>query len=214
MLLGSVLAVQYGSAGWWYLLVGLARHIYVAAIWVRHRLGLPVIEKPNRLSRPLAGLQMGVSTALLAPALLPPYTILISTLVMTIFLGNFLMDWLSIGRRQAFVLQTSHYLFRFMPIVLRVVVFVLVAAQVIATTNNYFTLVITAFLLFGAGTRVVALVLLIQIGIVVQGDSLEVIQLITVICSLGLVYLGSGSFYLWAPENALLRRRLGEQHAK
>jgi hypothetical protein len=124
------------------------------------------------------------------------------------------MDWLSIGRRQAFVLQTSHYLFRFMPIVLRVVVFVLVAAQVIATTNNYFTLVITAFLLFGAGTRVVALVLLIQIGIVVQGDSLEVIQLIAVICSLGLVYLGSGSFYLWAPENALLRRRLGEQHAK
>jgi hypothetical protein len=214
MLLGSVLAVQFGTAAWWYLLVGIARHIYVAAIRLRQRLGLPVFEKPNRFSRPLAGLQMGVSTALLAPTLYAPYTILISTLVMAIFLSNFLMDWLTIGTRKPFVLNTSHDLIRLLPLGLRIAIFILAASQAVAGATFTLALVVAAFLLLGVGTRASALVLLIQIGLAVGSSGMDLVELVTVICSLGLVYLGPGSLFLWAPENILVRRRLGEQRVK
>lgn len=215
MLVGSLMAVLMGKVGWWYLLVGLVRYLYVIGIWLRLRLALPVIEKANPRSRPLAGLQMGIATALLAPALHPPYTVLISTLVMIPFLANFLYDWLMIERRRVvkgnFLPDWTSTLLR---VVLRLLLVALLAYHFVTTENSVsaaaIELLVMTGLFIGAGVRVLCLVLLIEIGLVLQDLPLQIIDLLISTISLALVYLGSGSWSLWEPETFILRRRLGE----
>jgi CDP-diacylglycerol--glycerol-3-phosphate 3-phosphatidyltransferase len=215
MLLGSVLAVQYGAAGWWYLLIGLARYLYLAGLWVRRRLGLPVIEKANPLSRPLAGLQMGVSTALLAPVLSPPYTVLISSLTMAVFLGNFFYDWLVIGKRDHLTFAIPQTASRLFPLASRGIVVALIAYRIISgrasDSDLYVEIFIATVLSLGAGTRVVALALLVHLGLLLQSNLPQATEIMLVIFSLGSVYLGAGSQLVWSPENTLIRKRLGER---
>lgn len=219
MLVGGYLAVQYGTAGWWYLLVGLARYLFVAGVWLRQRLELPVIEKPNPLSRPLAGLQMGVSTALLAPALHPPYTILISTLVMVPFLGNFLYDWLVIGRkRSSSQLILPAWISQSLPLFVRGLVAAILVTRIVSGEVIGISLYVEVFLaiglVLGGGVRVLSLVLLVHLGLSLRGERPGVIDLVLSISSLTLVYLGAGYFSLWSPENSIIRRRLGDRSAK
>jgi CDP-diacylglycerol--glycerol-3-phosphate 3-phosphatidyltransferase len=60
ILVASVMLVQYGQVAAWYLLVGLARYLFMAGIWLREKMGLPVYElSSNSTRRPFAGAQMG-----------------------------------------------------------------------------------------------------------------------------------------------------------
>ena len=217
MLMGSLMAVLIGTAGWWYLLVGLARYLYVFGIWVRKRSSLPVVEKPNPRGRPLAGLQMGVTVALLAPTLHPPFTIWISTLVMIPFLINFLYDWLVIGRKRAKQVVFPDWVKKSLPLILRAVLVALLAYRLVSTETIGASLAIGVLiiigLLLGAGVRVLCLMLLIQIGLVLQTQQPQPMDLFISLCSLALVYLGPGALSAWQPENPILRKRLGE-HGK
>jgi CDP-diacylglycerol--glycerol-3-phosphate 3-phosphatidyltransferase len=216
MLVGSLMAVLIGTAGWWYLLVGSARYLFVFGIWARRKLRLPVIEKPNPLARPLAGLQMGVSTALLAPVLYPPFTILISSLVMLPFLSNFLYDWLDIGRKKA-TRQTTFpdVVAKWIPLALRFIVFFLVANRVLlsgsTSINKYLEIFLAAGIFLGISVRVLTLLLLIQIGLTQQTHPIGSFELLLSSCGLMLVYFGPGMFSTWMPEASILRRRLGEK---
>ena len=68
VLVASVLAVQYGQAPAWYLLVGAARYLFLAGEWLRRRLGRPIYPIPPSLNRRVfAGLQMGFLAAVLLP---------------------------------------------------------------------------------------------------------------------------------------------------
>ena len=218
MLVGSLLAVLAGAAGWWYLLVGMARYFYVFGIWLRKRLRLPVIEKANQRGRPLAGLQMGVSTAMLAPALHPPYTIWISTLVMVPFLANFIYDWLVIGRKRAKQVLFPEWVTKLLPLILRAALVPLPAFRLFSIEASGVSLAIEVLimigLLLGAGVRVLCLILLIQIGLVLQKQLPQTLDLIVSLFSLTLVYLGPGAYSLWQPETSILRRRLGESRGK
>ena len=218
MLLGSLLAIQYGSAGWWYLLVGAARYLYVAGLRLRRRQGLPVIEKPNPLSRPLAGLQMGVGTALLAPVLFPPYTILVSTLTMVAFIGNFLHDWLIIGKENNPKQLVLPSVSKLLPLFLRGIIVALLAYRIssgaIGAPSLFVEFFFATALILGAGTRILSLALLIHLGLVLHRQPPQMVELALSFCSLAIVYLGAGSLFLWAPENSILQRRLGEQRAK
>jgi phosphatidylglycerophosphate synthase len=216
MLVGGVLAVLAGTAGWWYLLVGLARYIYVAAVWVRRRIGLPITEHPNPNSRPLAGLQMGITTALLAPTLHPPFTILISTLTMVPFLANFTYDWLvAIGKAPAVQRPMLPDPVRgAVGLVLRVIVVSLLVFRVATGAGHepiYVELLIGAGLLLGAGARVLALVLLAWLGLALGSQAPGTVVVAIMLASLALVYTGAGWLALWAPEDAVIRKRLGEE---
>jgi len=224
MLVGCLLAVQYGSAGWWYVSVGLARYLFVAGMWNRKRLGLAAIEKPNPLSRPLAGLQMGVGTALLAPVLHPPYTILISTLVMIPFMGNFFYDWLVVSgskqghpytRKQSKPSLFSPSIKKGLPLLFRGLVVVLLAYRVlsgeITGTSLYIEIFLAAGLALGAGVRLLSLLLLIHVGLELRGQPPPGNELLLSLCGLAIVYLGPGLLSLWTPENSLIHRRLGEK---
>lgn len=98
VLLASALAVQYGQVPAWYLLVGLARYLFLAGIWLLGRLGRPVYDLPPSANRRrLAGLQMAFLGASLTTLFAPPHTILAAYLFGLLFLAGFVRDWLAVS---------------------------------------------------------------------------------------------------------------------
>ncbi len=98
LLIASLLLVQYGQVPIWYLLVGMARYLFVGGIWLRNRLNKPVYplaENPAR--RPFAGAQMGFAAVVLFPVFSPPGTFLAVVLFAVPFLTGFLLDWFSVS---------------------------------------------------------------------------------------------------------------------
>lgn len=98
VLIGCLLLVQYGQVPAWYLLVGLARYLFLFGIWLRRQLGKPVHElTPNPTRRPFAGLQMGFIAVVLFPVFSPPGTYLVAVLFATPFMVGFGLDWMSVS---------------------------------------------------------------------------------------------------------------------
>ena len=98
MLIASFLLVQYGQVPFWYLLVGLARYLFIGGIWLRTRLRKPVYPlAENSARRPFAGAQMGFAAVVLFPVFSPPGTILAAALFAVPFLTGFLLDWFSVS---------------------------------------------------------------------------------------------------------------------
>lgn len=95
ILLALALAIQYRRLPPAFLVVGLARYLFAAALAVRRRAGLPVVElPPSYLRRRLAGFQMGVLAVLLWPIAAPPATTLGQALIGAPLLAGFVRDWL------------------------------------------------------------------------------------------------------------------------
>lgn len=100
MLIVSVLAVWYGQLPGWYLLLGLARYLFVAGIWLRRRRGLPVKALPPSAHRRLfAGFQMGFMSAVLWPILPPAGATIAGTLFALPTALGFGRDWLVVSGR-------------------------------------------------------------------------------------------------------------------
>ncbi|OGO63127.1 MAG: hypothetical protein A2Z45_02285 [Chloroflexi bacterium RBG_19FT_COMBO_55_16] len=98
VLIASVLVVQYGQVPAWYLLVGLARYLFLAGTWLRRRLGKPVYELASSSTRrPFAGAQMGLIAVVMWPIFSPPGTSLAATLFALPFLIGFTRDWLTVS---------------------------------------------------------------------------------------------------------------------
>lgn len=98
VLVAALLAVSYGQVPAWYLLVGLARILFVAGIWLRQRLGKPVYDlAPSASRRPVAGVQMGFLAVMLWPLFSPPGTHLAASLFALPFLTGFVRDWLGVS---------------------------------------------------------------------------------------------------------------------
>ena len=98
VLVAALLAVSYGQVPAWYLLVGLARILFVAGIWLRRRLGKPVYElAPSASRRAVAGAQMGFLAVVLWPLFSPPGTHLAASLFAVPFLLGFARDWLAVS---------------------------------------------------------------------------------------------------------------------
>jgi CDP-diacylglycerol--glycerol-3-phosphate 3-phosphatidyltransferase len=106
MLIASMLLVQYGQVPAWYLLVGLARYLFVAGIWLRRKMGKPVFDLTiNSTRRPFAGAQMGFVAVVLYPLFSPPGTTLAAALFAVPFLVGFTIDWLEVNG-----MKPSHFL--------------------------------------------------------------------------------------------------------
>lgn len=68
LLIVTLLAVSFGQLPWWYLLLGLARYLFVFGLWWRNRRGLPVYDIHHSAHRRVfAGFQMGFMTVVLWP---------------------------------------------------------------------------------------------------------------------------------------------------
>ncbi len=98
ILIASILLVQYGQVPAWFLLVGLARYLFIGGIWLRRRLGKPVLPlAKNSARRPFAGAQMGFVAVVLFPVFSPPGTFLAAALFAIPFLIGFTLDWFTVS---------------------------------------------------------------------------------------------------------------------
>lgn len=100
LLVAVGLAVWYGQLPAWYLLVGLARYLFVFGLWRRRRQGQPVYDlPPSRNRRMLAGFQMGFVSVVLWPLFSPPETTLAGVIFGSSILASFGRDWLVVSGR-------------------------------------------------------------------------------------------------------------------
>jgi CDP-diacylglycerol--glycerol-3-phosphate 3-phosphatidyltransferase len=110
LLIASFLLVWYGQVPIWYLLVGLARYLFLIGIWLRKLTSRPVFPlAENSARRPFAGAQMGFAAVMLFPVFSPPGTNLAATLFALPFLTGFLFDWFTVsGYTSSFLAKQDH----------------------------------------------------------------------------------------------------------
>ncbi|MBN1218875.1 MAG: CDP-alcohol phosphatidyltransferase family protein [Anaerolineae bacterium] len=95
ILVSTMLAVHYHQLPWWYIILGLARYLFVLGSWWRQWRGKPVFPLPFSITRRLlAGFQMGFTTVMFWPIVYPPGTTLAGIVFAVPFLTGFTRDWL------------------------------------------------------------------------------------------------------------------------
>lgn len=98
LFLVTLLAFQYGTVPIWYLLVGIARYLFIIGINFRKARNKTIYNlEPSVFRRGMAGLQIGFVTVMIFPVVSPPATTFAATLFMIPFLGGFIYDWLSVS---------------------------------------------------------------------------------------------------------------------
>jgi len=227
MLGASLLAVSYGQAPWWYLLVGLARTLYLGGIWIRERLGAPIYELPPSITRRgLAGLQMGFLAAILWPVFSPPGTHIAAALFGLPFLLGFASDFLIAsgviraqgGKRS----QSRQTLTRWLPFGLRLAVLALLLPPLLEAYRVFSSLdsslvvltilsaLVVVLLSLGIASRSAAILGLCLLGFQQVLASLTGAQIALIFVYFTILFLGGGALALWSPEETLIQRRAGE----
>lgn len=242
VLVASLLAIQYGQVPLWYLLVALARYLFLAGIWLRRRLGLAVHElQPSVRRRAFAGVQMGFLFFILMPVFSPPGTYLAAAIFALPFLVGFGIDWLAVcgihigsnplqARLKAFSMSR-------LPIILRLMAILLILAELsrflsvnsgrlsdqpalglFYTQASILLLIgmqslVLIFLALGMSGRVVAILGLCLLGFQQVLASLTPAQIALAILYTSILYLGTGALSLWKPEDRLIFSRIGERRS-
>ncbi len=93
-----LLAISFGQLPWWYLLLGLARYLFLFGLWLRRRLGRPIHDlPPSAHRRVFAGFQMGFLSVVLWPILPRPMAVIAGTIFAAATGLGFLRDWLVVS---------------------------------------------------------------------------------------------------------------------
>lgn len=240
VLTATMLVVRYGQAPAWFLLVGLARYIFLGGTWLRRRLGKPVYELPPSASRRFfAGLQMCLTFFLLWPVFTPPGTAFAAALFSLPFLAGFARDWLVVSgalRPRQVVSDGLHrFITRWLPVGLRALAVGLwlspwmpdfsshLNSDNAATLSGWIVperwvavlalaefgvILLLALGLLGRGAAAAGLLLL---GLEQAFASLTPAQYLLAAIYVALLYLGTGAYSLWKPEDRLVYYRAGER---
>jgi CDP-diacylglycerol--glycerol-3-phosphate 3-phosphatidyltransferase len=228
--LGAVLlVVQYGQVPAWYLLVGLARYLFLAGLWSRRRQGKMIYELPPSISRRMfAGLQMGFLAVILWPLFSPPGTHIAAAFFGTPLLAGFLLDWLSVCGVNPFghsrlTQKASTLLLLWIPLALRFVILAIGLPLLLERYRSPAALahemlllavletIVGVMLVLGAAGRVAAIMALVLLGVNQMYASLTSEQILLAFAYTAILFIGSGALSLWTPENRLIYRRAGER---
>ncbi len=227
----ALLAIQYGQLPYWYLLVAFARYIYLFGLWLWRRAGFEVHELPPSVSRRLfAGLQMGFLTVMLLPLFSPPGTHIAALLFALPFLVGFTRDWLY----AAGILRTSErpdseiisILNQWASLSIRLAVsttIVLLISQSIGNLSNLSSpmalmilvnLLVAVTIAFGIAGRLFAVIGLCMLGFAQMYTPLTTVQILLAAGYVALIYLGTGAYSLWKPEDRVLFYHRGAPRVK
>ena len=221
VLVAALLLVQYRQVPPWYLLVGLARYLFLAGEWLLRWLGKPIYELPPSDSRrAMAGLQMGFIFILSWPLFTPPGTYLAAAVISAPFLVGFLRD----GLLMSGVLKTDgsemlpawrSFATRWLPLVVRIaaasllIVDIYQRGRTLGEPLEGFELAVAVLLFVGAGGRLTAIAGLLLLGFVQRQAGLNELQNLLVILLTGSLYLGSGPLAIWTPGEYLIHHKVG-----
>jgi len=101
VLFGTLFVVREAFVPAVFMLVGVARYLFVFGIWLRRRRGLEVAElPPSQLRRLLGGLAMGTIWFALLPIVPATVSRPLALVVLVPFILNFSRDWLAVSGRR------------------------------------------------------------------------------------------------------------------
>jgi CDP-diacylglycerol---glycerol-3-phosphate 3-phosphatidyltransferase len=227
-LIGGILAVAWGQAPVWYLLVALARPFYVLGEWIlAHRGQTPRALYPNPFRRVMSAAQMGFTAVLIFPVFTPPGTIIAATVYMLPFLTNFLLDWLWVSGvlPDAFIHSTLwrsrwvHTTRTLFPLIMRVVLSGFLFARALGPGLDGPSLVFIQILhgllilaiLTGTVGRVFAVGAMLLSGFYLREVAADWLAWGILFTAFGVFFGGTGRFSLWTPEDWLIYRIAGEK---
>ncbi len=215
ILIATLVALGFGQVPLPFLLVGLARYLYVGGLWLRRRKSLPIYDlPPRRFRRGLAGAQMGFLATILFPVFTPPATFVAAYFFLIPFVLFFLLDFLAVsGWSPAWTgslwLKVLNWVFVLRIGLVGVGVWWLYQAQPRSLIQLIGLAVCLLFVLSGTAARIAALGLILFAGFALRLNPLDPGHWALLLLSLLVFWLGSGRFSLWQPENFILYRRIG-----
>lgn len=227
VLVGALLAWHFEKAPAWFVLVGLARYLFLFGGWLRRRAGKPLYELgPNPLRRMLAGSQMLFIGIILLPIYPGLVTKWAATFFMLPFLIGFLRDWLSYsgslpGAWQAKLLPLKEFAAPaagWLPLALRgFLIVILVRAALLSqypgspsTLLRVGVLLACIFLCTGLANRAIAVGLMLAMGYLIGLAPLQWEWRAVFLAGMLFFFAGPGRYSKWSPENELLFKRAGE----
>jgi CDP-diacylglycerol--glycerol-3-phosphate 3-phosphatidyltransferase len=229
VLAAATLAVQYGQAPTWYLVVGLARYLFLIGMWIRKISGQPNLPLvPSSARRVLAGLQMGFLAVILWPVMAPPASLFAATLFGVPFLIGFSLDWLTVsgvlqptGTSRRFLDNATHWMVNNLPVLLRggvLVVLIWVTLRYLQHPGlpEWLLVVqwfVALFVISGSAGRIFATAGLILIGIQQGFTPMQAEHYLLAAIYTALLFIGTGNYSLWKPEDHAVYRRPGERPA-
>lgn len=219
MLTATLLASLYGQVPAWYVAVGFARYLFVAGLWQRRRRGLPLHPIPPSAQRRInAGLQMGFMGVILLPAFTPPATTLAAPIFAAALFASFARDWLVVSGRldpqtdtyRRWRAKLGRWMFHWLPLPLRAIAVGAAMSLILADVALWPTAVAAGSLALGAAGRLGAAALALCAAASIQATGLTTANALALVASLLLLYLGSGAYTVWRPEDRWITRRAGE----
>ena len=226
ILIASAVAVQMGKLPPWYLLLGVARPIFVVGLWLRQRWGLTVYDLPPSSQRRLVA---GVQTAFVSIMLWPPLPADLTHVAAFMFAlpltASFVRDWLVVSGRLD-VANSGYQLWHtraawlaegWLPVAARLIggaaAIWLLWQRVPGAPWERAVVVVAggAALLFvlGAAGRVAALLLLALVMVEATTAGMSTVTALLLACAALVLHVGSGRLGIWQPEERLFRTPLG-----
>lgn len=215
ILIATLVALNMGQVPLAFLLVGLARYLFLLGLWIRKQKGLPVYDlPPRRFRRGLAGAQMGFLAAVLFPVFSPPATIVAAYFFLTPFIFFFLLDFLAISgisphKKSQTLANFINWVFVFRLLLAGVGLTFLILFPVRPVFQFILFSVCIVLILTGTAARIAAFGLMLFAGFALRANPLDPWQWALLLLSLLVFWLGSGRFSLWQPENFILYQRIG-----
>lgn len=234
ILVAVAVAVQMGKLPVWYLLLGVARPLFVVGIYARKRWALPVYDLPPSSQRRLVA---GVQTAFISVMLWPPLPAALTHLAGLLFAlplaASFVRDWLVVsgrlnvaGRRYQSAHSRAVWLLEgWLPVVARVLgagAALWLLWQAAPDFARWGALgaraglalalpaaVAALLLLLGAAGRAASLLLLALVMLDATNAGMSGAVVLLLACATWVLHTGSGRLALWQPEERLFRTPLG-----
>jgi CDP-diacylglycerol--glycerol-3-phosphate 3-phosphatidyltransferase len=214
LLLAALLAVKYGQAPGWYVLVGLARYLFLAGMALRTRRGLVNYPLATNTSRRLfAGMQLGLSFVLLWPLYEPPVTHWAATLISLPHLLGFAKDWLltcgwlkpGIGASWQTRIAVAA---KWLPLSFRLAAAAMMLALLPGLPPGWAVWGggVSVLIALGIAPRLAALAGLFAAGLLPANGQAAMLMVFYA----AILYLGGGLGVLWQPEARLFAQRVGE----
>jgi CDP-diacylglycerol--glycerol-3-phosphate 3-phosphatidyltransferase len=236
LLIAISLAVWYGTLPLWFLPIGAARYAFMFGIWLRQRRDLSVYDLPPSTSRrPIAGLTMGFTSAMLWPIVTPPGSILAGVIFLVPFTFSFTRDWLVVSgvldpqgiHYQKWRTSLRKFLLQWIPLVVRAVLLMTVGIMSLMhldyiqdpystaqDLDNLTLLLLTSGTIMvglGFAGRFAAFVMIFPVSFTILDVGLNPLLAIILLSNLVILLLGTGAFSLWEPEKKIFGRRWGAE---